>query len=705
MNSAQQFSAGTVIGDRYRIIKPIGQGGMASVFLAEDLTNGEGVALKVMRDELTNDPEFVRRFATEARAAASLDHPNIVKVLDYGQDGDVRYIVQEYVQGETLKDMIRREGALDFRLATPLMIQIGLALEHAHQREVIHRDMKPQNILITDDMVAKVTDFGIARASSMNTITLTGGVVMGSVHYFSPEQARGGEVTTRSDLYSLGIIFYEMLTGELPFDGESSVAIAIKHLQEFPPAPSYYEPELPKALDDIVGRAIQKNPAARYRSAREFIDELDAFMVDPNGVYGLIPQAARRSEPASTSALGLPSRKNNYNKVKDIDRTYNKRRSSRYRDTAIVIAISAVAIVLLALLIIWLVKNFSGNEKPSENIEITLENFTGKEIDDDDVIERLNELQRAGMEIELLYRIDESVLEGIIFRQEPESDGSLKIRPQGQKLTLYISSGQDSVLVPDVEGDTRVMAEQRLRTEGFLPYFTPEFSDTIPKDVVIRTVPSGGSELPRGENIEVIYSSGPENIRVPDLLEMPIEAARSLIEDKGLIVGSEISYTGDPIPENDKYVIKQSPAPNTEVPARTPIILEVGTYEDLYNFKNPTTTPAVRIMPKLEGKTQSEVDSLLSSLGVQEYGVQRWPASSSSLNPNSSADKKNIYILAQNIEAGTEFTPNKDEIVLTWGDASDYELYTNPPPPTPPVTDPATDPTTVPATETPGGDN
>jgi serine/threonine-protein kinase len=202
MNSAQQFSAGTVIGDRYRIIKPIGQGGMASVFLAEDLTNGEGVALKVMRDELTNDPEFVRRFATEARAAASLDHPNIVKVLDYGQDGDVRYIVQEYVQGETLKDMIRREGALDFRLATPLMIQIGLALEHAHQREVIHRDMKPQNILITDDMVAKVTDFGIARASSMNTITLTGGVVMGSVHYFSPEQARGGEVTTRSDLYS-----------------------------------------------------------------------------------------------------------------------------------------------------------------------------------------------------------------------------------------------------------------------------------------------------------------------------------------------------------------------------------------------------------------------------------------------------------------------------------------------------------------------
>lgn len=694
MNSAQQFPADTIIDDRYRIIRPIGQGGMASVFLAEDLTNGEAVALKVMRDELTNDPEFVRRFATEARAAASLDHPNIVKVLDYGQDGDVRYIVQEYVEGETLKDMIRREGGLDFRLATPLMIQIGLALEHAHQREVIHRDMKPQNILITEDMVAKVTDFGIARASSMNTITLTGGVVMGSVHYFSPEQARGGEVTTRSDLYSLGIIFYEMLTGELPFDGESSVAIAIKHLQEFPPAPSYYVADLPKALDDIVGRAIQKNPAARYKSAREFIDELDAFMVDPNGVYGVIPQIASRAEATSTSALGVPTRKNNYNKVRDIDRTYNKRRSSRYRDTAIVVAISAVAITLLALLTVWLVRNFSGSEKPTENNELILDNFIGREINDEQVIERLNELQSAGMEIELLYRVDESVLSGVIFRQEPESDGSLTIRPQGQKLILYISSGQDSVVVPDVVGDTRVMAEQKLRTEGFLPYFTPEFSDTVAEDVVIRTIPASGSELPRGENIEVIYSSGPENVVVPNLLDLPIETARSLIEERGLIVGSEVSFTGDPVPENDKYVIKQSPAANTEVPARTPITLEVGTYDDLYNYKNPTTTAAERIMPKLEGKTQAEVDSILSKLGVLEYGVQRWPASESDLNPNNESHKNKIFILAQNIEAGTSFLPNRNEIVLTWGSAADYDLYTNPPAPT------TTTPTTTTTTKT-----
>ena len=190
-----------------------------------------------MHDELTEDPEFIKRFATEARAAASLDNPNIVSVLDYGQDGKIRYIVQEYVEGRTLKELIQEHGYLDYRLATPLMIQIGLALEHAHQRGVIHRDIKPQNILVTPNMVAKVTDFGIARTSSANTITLTGGMVLGSVHYFSPEQARGGAITTRSDLYSLGVVFYEMLTGRLPFDGESSVAVAIKHLQETPACP------------------------------------------------------------------------------------------------------------------------------------------------------------------------------------------------------------------------------------------------------------------------------------------------------------------------------------------------------------------------------------------------------------------------------------------------------------------------------------
>ena len=396
MISSQSFAAGTIIAERYRIVRMLGQGGMATVYLADARSTGLQVALKIMHDALAHDPEFVRRFATEARAAASLDHPNIVRVLDYGSYDGIRYIVQEYVEGTTLKDIIRRNGPIDYRLATPLLIQIGLALEHAHRREVIHRDIKPQNIMITKDMVAKVTDFGIARASSTNTITLTGGVIMGSVHYFSPEQARGGQETARTDLFSLGIVFYEMLTARLPFDGESSVAVAIKHLQEVPPAPSTYVPTLPPALDRIVFRSIQKNPDARYQSAREFVDELDSFMVDPKGVYGVIPKSAAQWDANSTSALSAQTGESNYGRLREIEQTFNKRRSSRYRDTAVAVTVVVAAVLLLALLTVWLVRHFApDSERDPDLTEIELPNFQGKNIGD--IANQLEMLESAVM--------------------------------------------------------------------------------------------------------------------------------------------------------------------------------------------------------------------------------------------------------------------------------------------------------------------
>lgn len=707
MNQGQQFTAGTVIGERYRILRPIGQGGMATVYLAEDLTSGEHVALKVMHDDLTHDPEFIRRFATEARAAASLDHPNIVRVLDYGQDGDVRYIVQEYIEGITLKEMIRKMGAIDYRLATPLMIQIGLALEHAHQREVIHRDMKPQNILITPDMVAKVTDFGIARASNMNTITLTGGVVMGSVHYFSPEQARGGQVTTRSDLYSLGVIFYEMLTGKLPFDGESSVAVAIKHLQEFPPPPSSIRPQLPRALDHIIGRAIQKNPQARYRSAREFVDELDAFTVDPEGVYGVIPRGLKNMDTVSTSALGVPSHRSNYNKVKEIERTFNKRRSSRYRDTAIVITISVIAIVLIALLAVWLIHRLPASERPARNDEIILDNFVGSDVEDKDVLDKLQHLQRAGMEIDIRYELNDKVLAGIIFRQEPESDGEVKVRPQGQTLTLYVSGGKDLAVVPDVAGDTRVYAEQRLREAGFKPFFTPETSDKVKKDEVIRTIPEAGTELPKGEKVEVIYSAGTSEVEVPDCRSLPIDTARRLIEDAGLVVGSETSYSGEDVPDKDKYVILQSPEPHTMVKPESMVNFEVGTWTELDHYLNPTEPPRERIMPRLTGRTLKEVKEILKPLGVVELNTIQWSGSHSTLTPRDSANDEMIYVLEQGIAPGETFVV-ADGVTIVWGTKEDLDAYNNPvtePPPTaPPTTVPATEPPTTTAPPPPEDD-
>lgn len=701
MITMQPFPAGTVVAERYRVVRTLGQGGMATVYLAFDADTGERVAVKVMHADLANDPEFVRRFATEARAAASLDHPNIVRVLDYGSHDGVRYIVQEYVEGNTLKEIIRRHGAIDYRLATPLLIQIGLALEHAHNREVIHRDIKPQNILITPDMVAKVTDFGIARASSTNTITLTGGVVMGSVHYFSPEQARGGQVTARSDLYSLGIMFYEMLTGRLPFDGESSVAVAIKHLQEVPPAPTTIISSLPPALDRIINRAIQKNPDARYQTARELVDELDAFMVDPQGVYGVIPKSAAVWEDASTSAIGVQNAESNFRKMQEIERTYNKRRSSRFRETAIAVTVVTVAIVLLAILTVYLVNRFSPPDPGgSDQEEIVLPNFQGSSLGD--IQNQLAALEEAGMKIEQRFEESETVLPDIVLRQEPESDGNVKVKPKGVTLTLYISIGQDSERVPDVVGQTSSLADISLRSQGFVVKFTTEASDTVPKGQVIRTVPEAGELVPHGATIELVYSAGPSHVLVPSITGLRYEVAIELLTEHSLLIGGE-SYISDKAPPaSDKWIIQQTPEARTRVPQNTPVTVVVGTAQELYDYENPTTTPkADQTMPLLEGSTFAVANDKLSSLGVSTIRMKRWSESTTTLNPLNKDDAGKIYIILQSPAPGVTFNP-VDGVDLIYGSELDYQNYIDPPPPpTDPPTPPPTTTTPPPTTTSP----
>ncbi|HHW94045.1 MAG TPA: Stk1 family PASTA domain-containing Ser/Thr kinase [Clostridiaceae bacterium] len=691
MITMQPFAAGTIVAERYCVVRTLGQGGMATVYLADDLATRERVAVKVMHADLANDPEFVRRFATEARAAASLDHPNIVRVLDYGSHNGVRYIVQEYIEGNTLKEIIRRYGAIDYRLATPLLIQVGLALEHAHNREVIHRDIKPQNILITPDMVAKVTDFGIARASSTNTITLTGGVVMGSVHYFSPEQARGGQVTARSDLYSLGILYYEMLTGVLPFDGESSVAVAIKHLQEVPPAPSTIISSLPPALDRIINRAIQKNPDARYQTARELVDELDAFMVDPQGVYGVIPRSAAVWEDASTSAIGVQNAESNFRRMQEIERTYSRRRSSRFRETAIAVTVVTIAIALLAILTIYLVKRFSPPEPvDSDQKEIVLPNFQGSSMSD--IVSQLESLEEAGMKIEKKFEVSETVLPDIVLRQDPESDGNVRIKPKGLTLTLYISIGKDSERVPDVVGQTSSLADITLRSQGFVVKFTTEPSDTVPKGQVIRTNPESGELVPYGATIELVYSAGPSQVLVPKITGLRYDVAIEVLTENSLLVGGESSISGKAPPANDKWIIKQSPSPNTTVSHNTLVTIVVGTAQELYNFLHPTTTPkANQTMPLVEGSTFAVAKEKLSKLGVATIRMKRWSESTTTLNPRNDSDASKIFIILQSPAPGVTFKP-ADGVDLIYGSEEDYHNYVDPPPP---PTDPPTPPSTT----------
>ena len=275
---------GRVIGNRYEIINRIGNGGMATVYKAKDLTLNRFVAVKVLREEFTTDAEFIKRFNIEAQSAASLAHPNIVSIFDVGQEDNIYYIVMELIQGKTLKEIIDEDGVLPWKWSLNIAIQIASALETAHKHNIIHRDIKPHNIIITEDGVAKVTDFGIAKAVSNSTITAFG-TTIGSVHYFSPEHARGGYTDAKSDLYSLGVVMYEMLTGRVPFDADTPVSIALKHMQEEPIAAIVANPNIPIAVNDIIMKSLKKDPNLRYQSATAMLIDLKRALKEPQGNF------------------------------------------------------------------------------------------------------------------------------------------------------------------------------------------------------------------------------------------------------------------------------------------------------------------------------------------------------------------------------------------------------------------------------------
>ncbi len=581
MNKAnRKLSAGDWISNRFSIVRPIGQGGMAYVYLATDQTTNQSVAIKVMKDDLSNDQEFIKRFDTEAKAASSLDHPNIIKVLGYGQDGDLRYIVQEYVEGMTLKELIKEYGALDYHVAVPIAIQIGLALEHAHHRGVVHRDIKPQNIMITRDRIAKVTDFGIARASNANTITLTSGVAYGSVHYFSPEQARGGLVGEQSDIYSLGILMYEMLTGKMPFDGETSVSVAIKHLQELPPVPSQMAPSIPVGLDQIVMKCVQKSPDKRYVDARELVDELDAFLIDPDGIYGVISGQAEWE--GNTTAIGLQPHESNFGKLREVEKAINERRRLRTRDTAIMVAIIIVSVAILITIfsLSWQKVSSSLTTKTAAEYQIT--NYVGQSYNDVSA-----SLDAVGVKYTVRYVSDPSVKEGFVIDQTPGE--GVSIRPGNTIITLYVSGGQNLVTIPDYSNRTAAEAKAELeQMYGFKVEISYEYSDII-KENVIKTIPAAGQSVASGSKVALIVSDGSPMVTMPALTGMNLAQAQAEIVKNNLVNGPTTNInpiidpaTGQPVgfPLDQLFVISQSVAPGESIIAQSVIGVTYGTLSD-----------------------------------------------------------------------------------------------------------------------------
>ncbi len=499
---------GRILANRYEILEEIGSGGMAVVYKARCQLLNRFVAVKVLRPDLQNDAEFVRRFNVEAQAAASLAHPNIVSIYDVGNEDGLHYIVMEYIEGKTLKEYIDEKHVLPWREAVDYAIQIARGLEQAHKNSIIHRDIKPHNIIMTADGVLKVTDFGIARANVQTTMTCDDSAI-GSVHYISPEQARGGYTDERSDIYSLGIVLYEMLTGVVPFDSDQPVTIAIKHIQEKPVPPREHNISIPLALEKIVLKAIAKELSARYKSVTELIDDLQGVLSDPSReivteeenteIDKTIKMPAVKREDIQAvkdEAEEMRSRKKPVKKNTEID----KKKEKKVIATAIVCAIAVILLISFAFIsITGLGDLFSGSEN------VTIPKLEGMLYED-----AAEKYKDAEFSIVKGKSVESDKESGTILSQDPKAGSKVK-KKDGIVITVDLSSGSKGIKLKNYTRykDSREV-EIEIENLGLKAKFIEEYSDTFPNGSIISQEPSAGAEVKEGETIVFYVSKGPE---------------------------------------------------------------------------------------------------------------------------------------------------------------------------------------------------
>ena len=514
-----RLTEGVTVDGRYSLQRRLGTGGMADVWLAEDIELSRPVAVKVLHERFAQDAQFVERFRREAAAAAGLMHPNVVGVFDRGEVDGTYYIAMEYVEGSSLKDLIDR--GLNVPQAVEITRQILAAEKFAHEHGIVHRDIKPQNVIVDPAGRVRVLDFGIARAGA-SEITQTGSV-MGTAQYLSPEQAQGLDVAPSSDLYSTGVVLYEMLTGRVPFDGDSAVSIALKQVSEQPAPPSALNPAVPPALDAVVLRALAKDPANRFVSAEEFSRALDLAEADPHTVSDTAMFAAVVDPEAEAAAAAEEAR----------------RRRRRW------ILIGLLAAVLVGLLVILLINRF-GSE------EVSVPAVTGK-----DVERAADELEAAGFEVD----VDEFANDaprGRVLEQDPRAGEKLK---EGSTVTLSVSAGPGKGMIPDVVDQPEGEAISELEDAGFRVRSERETSADVAEGNVIRTTPSAGLRAKRGSTVSIFISTGPKLVTVPDVLNQSEDSARSELESAGLLVDVE-SETSDAA---EGLVIEENPGPGSRV--------------------------------------------------------------------------------------------------------------------------------------------
>ncbi|MDO5431148.1 Stk1 family PASTA domain-containing Ser/Thr kinase [Eubacterium sp.] len=573
-----------VLNNRYEIIELIGRGGMAYVYKAKDRKLNRYVAVKVLREEYTENEQFIKKFDRESQAAAGLSHPNIVSVYDVGVEGDIYYIIMEYVDGITLKQYLNKKGHLDYKEATRFIIDVAAALKCAHEHKIIHRDIKPHNILLTRDLVPKVADFGIARAITSSTVTMTN-QTMGSVHYISPEQARGGFVDERSDLYSLGIMYYELLTGQLPFDEENTVTIAIKHIQEELVPPKEIMPDIPASVNDIVVKLTHKKPEDRYQNMDELIDDLEKIMVDANAAVGdngaavsdetqiIGDEGLFKIEPV-TGPIESGYHEDDEEEEDDLVQAQRKKKKK-------IIAFSIAGGILAIILIVILVNTLTTKAVMVPNVKnMTQEQAT-------------QELEKAGLKLEVENQVYSSDVEsGKIVSQNPEEGREMK---KGQTVKVTVSKGTQNVTVPKVIGLSEAEATAAIDKLKLVKNVKREYNSDVATGIVYSVDPGEGVSVAEGTSITLYVSKGQDLVTVPGIVGMSESAAEAQIEDSGLSVGRVTTSESDTVSAG--LVISQSPTEGTQTERGTSINFVVSSGKPT---PSPTPTPTPKPDPSTE---------------------------------------------------------------------------------------------------------
>ncbi len=535
---------GSLLGNRYRILELIGEGGMALVYKAECTLLQRTVAIKILRSQYSSDKEFVERFRREAQSAASLSHSNVVNIFDVGQDGETHYIVMEYIAGTNLKELIKKEAPFALNRALRITLQISEALRHAHEHNIIHRDIKPHNILITNDGVVKVTDFGIARAVTTSGYTQTG-VVMGSVQYFSPEQAKGLPVGPQSDLYSLGCVVYEMLTGEVPFQGESPIAVALKHLQEEPPLLKEIVAQNPKPVGVLIQRLLAKDLEKRYPSALVLSKDLQEIL-------GLKPEH-EEFEDYPTQILELPrlEEEKDPGKGQRAEKPKKTFKTRLLNFTAVLFSIFA-ALALAGVGYLYLIP-----AKP----EVAVPNLIGFEVTE---AEKLAE--KNGLRLNVVKREpNETVQPGGILSQVPKPGMIVR---KGRVIDVVVSSGIETVMVPDLTGKTLIEAEILLDQAGLKRGdIYSESNRNVPEDHIIRQKPAPNTKIQKGATVDIYRSLGPEYVEVPNFIGAPLVKVQSELPSLGLVFNNSVIYKTSPYLQGN--ILDQKPLPGEVVPINT----------------------------------------------------------------------------------------------------------------------------------------